>query len=470
MSSMGGRAGAIRTAHRGGHSFLLALGLLTMALTAAHAADRYADYGIVPDPAGGDILAVSSAYGPPVGSFWVGAHVSMRSDSLESYRATTLTLLYGLHPRATFGITASHFMQDFGLSEDGIPIKKQGPGDSRVFLKWCLPRSEESRLALGLRPSLRIPTGYDLEAPLLKPFTTRSLDVELLGIIAYETPNVGVYLNPGISLPGQKWHNELLGGAGLDVRGGIPFGFTLRGEYATRYDLPSEIFRHEIFAAVGHGLPFGLAAEVGMRKRLLQGEDPGAEMTFRFSRGTSFSLPAAILRPPVTRTPTIISVAAVSTLTPDPHGLAPRLREAVIRELSRQPGFTATTEDQADYFAKLKIISISEGNGRSVSIPKVFATPRIELEILASMTLLDSEGTPIVEGIPLNLTVRRGTGIELFPARRNEDTWVPTAQMRVALRDRGVSGLADRAVEQVTRGIGQLEEERLRLASLEEGF
>lgn len=444
------------------------IGLLLVPLSAVHGADRYADYGLVPNPAGGDILAVSAAYGPPTGSFWIGAHVSMRSDTLETYRATTLTLLYGLHPRATFGITASHFMQDFGFSEDDIPIKKEGPGDSRVFLKWLLPQTEGSRFAFGLRPSLRIPTGYDREAPLLRPFTTRSLDAELLGIVAYETPNLGIYFNPGISLPGEKWHNEVLGGIGLDVRGGIPLGFTLRGEYATRYDVPDEVFRHEIFAAVGHGFPFGLAVEVGMRKRLLQGEDPGAEMTLRFSRGSNIALPAAILRPPITRTPTTISVAAVSTLTPDPHGLAPRLREAVIRELSRQPGFTATIEEEADFTTKLKIVSISEGNGRSISIPKVLATPRLELEILAHMTLLDAEGTSIVENVPINLRVRRGTGIELFPARRNEDTWVPTAQTRVALRDRGITGLADRAVEQVTRGIAQLEQERL--AALEEVF
>jgi len=43
------------------------------------------------------------------------------------------------------------------------------------------PVSTIPSLALGLRPGLRVPTGYDKEGDGLMPFTTGTIDFDLLG-------------------------------------------------------------------------------------------------------------------------------------------------------------------------------------------------------------------------------------------------------------------------------------------------
>jgi len=412
--------------------------------------DPQAYYGRVPAPHGGDILSVSSAYGPPANAFWVNAFVSTRSDSSEAYRALNVNLLYGLSERTSFGVSASHFQQDLGWGPTGVPINKRGPGDTRVFFKWAAPSRLGSPLAWGVRPSLRIPTGYDLEGDGLIPFSTRTVDFECLFLLAYETAEVGVYLNPGFSLPGGKWHNEALGGVGIDVRGGLPFQFTLSGEYFMRYDIPEERFQHEIFAGVGHGLPFGLAVEMGFRKRLLQGEDPGPESTLRLCRGRSTGLPPAMIPRPRTR-PTRVLVAPITSQVTDPHSMSSTLRHAIVRELSRQPGISATTEGRGEYTARLEIISMEEATGRRLSIPRVLATPTATLEITARVSLTHQDGSRVLEEHPLNLQIGRGTGMKLFPSAADEDTWVPKAQTRTALRADGLERLAQKAADQVAR-------------------
>ncbi len=422
----------------------------------AWAQEHYAD---VPGPDGGDILSVSSAAGPPLHSFWVNAHIMQRSDSLESYQSMTFTLLYGMHQRACFGITASHYAHDLGVGPTGLPINKQGPGDTRIFFKWRARQNNDSPIFLGLRPSLRIPTGYDREGQGLFTFTTGTIDFELLGLLAYETPRVGIYLNPGISLPGGKWHNELLGGVGFDVRGGLPLGLSLRGEYKTRFDIPEESFRHVIYGALGHGLLFGLHGEVGMRKQLLHGEEPGPEMTFRIGVGRSQGMPAVLVPPPRSR-PVRIVVSPVTSVAPDPSGMTRILRETLVRELSRQPGISACTQGQGDYTASLQLVSVGEATGRGPSIPKLLATPRVTIEITALITLIDSEGKCIIESAPLNLNLKRGTGMIFLPSRGDEDTWVPTAQTRAALRHEGLRRLAESAAKEVASCAIALKEDR----------
>jgi hypothetical protein len=437
---------------------LAALLGLTAGFSLPAAAASPVEYADIPGPAAGDILSVSSVTGPPPGSFWASGLMSQRSDSLESFRAMSFSLLYGLHPRACFGVTASHYLQDRGTGPNGVPINKQGPGDTRVYLKWRAPMTDTGPLYVGLRPGLRVPTGYDRDGPGLLPFTTGTLDFELLALLSFETPRVGVHLNPGISLPGGKWHNELLAGVGFDVRGGLPLGLKLKGEYFTRFDIPAERFRHEIYGSVGHPIPLGLTLEVGFRKRLAENEDTGAMMSLRLGLGPGGGMPAVLITPPRAK-PTRILIPPVATTAEDPTGMGPLLRATLVREISQHKGLSASTAGGADYTATLEIVSVQEASGRSLSIPKILVTPRATIEITAAMTLTDGQGSAIIDRVPLNMNLSRGMGMKLLPTRGDEDTWIPTAQTRAALRNKGLRNLARKAAKVVAQVIATEQKE-----------
>jgi hypothetical protein len=385
-----------------------------------------------------------------VNSFWADCRYAQWSDSggAESFQSMTFTFLYGLHARACFGVSLAHYTHDRGFGPNGRPINKQGPGDTRIFLKWRAQPKKHAPLGVGLRPSLRLPTGYDREGDELLAFTTRSVDFELLGLIAYETPRMGVYLNPGISLPGGKWHNELLAGVGFDLREGLPLGFSLRGEYFMRFDIPDEQFQHEIFAAIEHTIPYGLSVEAGFSKRLLHGEEIGPEISLRLGKARGGVVPLIMKPPPMAR-PTRILVPRVQSLPPDPRGMAAALRQAMVRELSWWHGISARTQGDADYTASLEIVSVNEATGRGFSIPKLLSTPRATLKIAARVTLIGPQGERVIDGKPLNLDLKRGMGVKLLPPGGNEDTWVPTAQVRQVLLDKGLRCLAEKAAAMV---------------------
>jgi hypothetical protein len=412
------------------------------------------DYTTVPAPPGGDIRVVSSVYGPALHQFWFGVRRASRSDSLESFSSTEFHLQYGLSRRASLGVTGLFLKDDMGEGPTGLPVNKQGAGDTRVFLKWVAPVGRNPNLALGLRPGLRVPTGYDREGDGLVAFTTGTIDFDLLGLLAYETPMLGVYLNPGISLPGGKWHNEILGGLGIDLRGGLPLGLLAKAEYFSRYDMVDDRFRHEAFGALERELFMGLALEVGYRKQLVHGEDPGAEFTLGITRGRLTGLAPATLHAPVVPVSAHIEVSEVGFARPDPDGMSTALRERLVRELSGREGLSASLEDRkADYTAHLEILSVAEGNGRSISIPRVLATPQIVYEVAAQVTVYDMAGKTVMDRQPLGLRLTRGTGLRLFPPTGDEDRWVPTAQTRIALRSAAVDELARRAADELSTAV-----------------
>ncbi len=434
---------------------LLAVGFLPVLGPPAGAVPRSADdYTRVPAPPAGDIRLVSSVYGPALHQFWFGLRRVARSDTLESFSSTEFHLQYGLSRRTSLGITALHLTHDMGTGPTGLPVNKQGAGDTRVFLKWVAPAGRGGNLALGLRPSLRVPTGYDREGDGLLPFTSGTIDFELTGLMAYETPRLGIYLNPGVSLPGGRWHNEVLGGLGLDLRGGLPLGLLAKAEYLTRYDVVEDRFRHEAFGAVGRELFLGLAFEVGYRKQLVHGEDPGAEFTLGIGRGRLSGIPPATLRPPEVPISARIEVSPVAVARPDPEGISTALRETLVRELSRCEGVSASLEDRkADYTAYLEVLSAAEGSDRGLSIPKVLASPQIVYEVAAQVTVVDMAGKKVMDRQPIGLRVTRGTGMRLFPPTGDEDRWVPPAQARSALRAEAVAKLARQTAEELSQAV-----------------
>jgi len=419
-------------------------------LTQPAQANKQGEYGVVPAPASGDILSVYSVHGPPPQSIWMNARMATRSDSVQSFQSMNFTLLYGLHQRVSLGFTATYFQQDLGIDNQGTPINKQGPGDARLFFKWAAANTNESPFMMGICPSLRIPTGYDLEGDGLSSFTTRTIDFECVALAAYETPNIGVYFNPGISLPGGRWNNELLGGFGFDLRRGLPLGLAARAEYTTRYDIVEESYNHAIFFSARRELMFGMNLELGIRRRLLKGTEPASDLCLSLFSGPGRNEMPSIQLPP-RKTRTSILIPAVSSISPDPNGAGRSLQESIIGELSRMRGISPLLDGQGDYVAKVNLISIKEGNSRGFSVPKILATPKVTLEINALVTIEDGAGHPLVSNLPLQVSVKRGTGLKLLPSKGDEDTWLNSSQNRSALRSKGISKLAGKIAKEVTR-------------------
>ena len=417
-------------------------------------AEEALTYGDIPDPLGGDLWRVSSAAGPPIRTFSIAARMTGREHAGESFSSLVATLQYTLHPLVTFGASAGHYALDRGVGATGKPLNKRGPGDTRVFFKLRAPSSASMPLSVGLRSSLRIPTGYDQEADGLLPFTSRSVDAEFLALIAYETPEVGVYFNPGISLPGEDWHNELLGGLGVDVRDGLPLGFRAKGEYFTRFDLPEEKLRHEIFGSLAHDIPFGLSLEFGIHRELLAGDEAASEWMLSLGMGRP-DWRASL--PPMGRHTDRgirVAVAPVTTRVADPHGAATRLQGTVVRAVGEWAGFEGTITADADYTAHLEILQLDEGNGRGLSIPKILATPHVSVRLLAEVSIEGPQGM-ILDRLPVTIEEKRGTGMRLLPSGKDEDTWVATTQSRSALREEGVRALAEKAAEEIVQAVAR---------------
>lgn len=431
-------------------AILIPLLMFFCAAECAQAASTYGVYTQVPAPEGGDILSVYSVHGPPPQSFWADVRIATRGDSLRAFRSANFTFVYGLHPRASVGVTATHFTQDLGFSSDGLPINKQGPGDTRIFLKWAAAKTNESPFMMGFCPSMRIPTGYDLEGNGLLTFTTRTIDFEFTGLFAFETPNMGVYLNPGISLPGGEWNNELLGGFGLDVRGGLPFRLAAKAEYKTRYDIVEDKFNHVIFASVRRPVIFGVSLEAGIKKTLLMGNEPSTEFSFGLSSGTGRYEMPSIQLPPYEQFNRIL-IAPITSHIPDPNGHGQALQDALISELTAIRGVSPILKGSADYIARIEILNIKEGTGRSLSIPKLLATPRAVVEINTYVSIADGQGHSLMQAMPLTVVSKRGTGLQILPSKSNEDTWVPTRQTRQALMATGLQRMARKIAEEVVR-------------------
>jgi len=416
-------------------------------------------YGEIPDPLGGDILRVASTAGPPVGAFAVQARMTGRDHRGESYSSLVATLQYTLHPSATFGVSAGHFALDRGMGAAGKPLNKRGPSDTRVFFKLRAPAGATQPFSLGIRPSLRLPTGFDQEAEGLLPFTSRTVDAELIGLIGYETPEVGIYFNPGISLPGGDWHNELLGGLGLDVRRGLPLALRLRGEYFTRYDLPDDKLRHELFGSVAHDIPFGLSLEFGIHRELLAGDKAASAWMLRLGMGRPDWQPSAPVLGRYSARGIRVAVAPVTCHLSDAHGLAPRLQGSLVRALSGWQGLEPTLAGEAEYTVYLRVLQLTEANGRGLSVPKILATPHVSITMLAEVSIRGPRGM-VLEGLPLQVESKRGTGMRLLPSGKDEDTWVSTAQARNALRDEGVRRLAQRAAEEIAHAVAHAQKRR----------
>ncbi len=392
----------------------------------------------------GDLLNLCDAQGPAAHELWVRYRFAREeSDQLGIIETSALVLQHGLGHGLSAGLSTGYLAQEREAAQDSPPLVKRGLADTRLLVKWRLAPDEGGALRTAWRCALRIPTGYDRDADGLTPFTTRTVDFEGLGILGIRTQQVDFCFNAGFSLPGADRANELLGGLGFLVTQGLPLGLGVSGEFFTRYDIPAEQFRHEIFGGLRLPVAYGLAAELGLRKALADRETSQPEVNLRISRGWSdvaepFS-PGEPIGPPMS-----IALREV-LLAEDPHGFARSAAQALQLLLAREPSLRLSDPGSAEYLVDLSIVSMEEGYARGFRIPKLLATPQATLNVLAQLRLSDSERGSTVAERPLVIRLRRGTGAVLVPSDSDEDTWIPPAQVRRALRESGARRLAEQA-------------------------
>jgi len=389
----------------------------------------------------GDLLNTSDAWGPGPQRFSLRCGLaSSDSRSRGTWRTTSLRGEYGLWDNLALGFSTAFYNQT--KSYDGAPsLAKQGIGDSRITLRWRLPRDPRQPLQFGLRPALRIPTGYDQDADSLAPFTSGTLDFELLATLTLHSRHADLYLTPGVALPGEEKHSELLGGCGVRVRPGLPLGLQLAAEFFTRYDLPLRTYRHEAYAGLAAPLAFDCALEVGLHQELLDGGDREPALGVRLGYGV---LPREADRRAAPRlAPTRLGCAPFTSRVPDPHGFAAEARRQLLGLMIAATAVDLQPEAcSAGPCVELEVISLTAGRARGLSIPKLLATPQATLEAHARVAVCDAGAGVCLGERHLHVLVRRGLGAHILPTEGDEDTRVPTAQIRSRLRRTAAERLA----------------------------
>jgi hypothetical protein len=261
----------------------------------------------------GEILNVSSADGPPAGSPFLQVR---RSTERSTQRGTMvigrLRMLYGLTPEVTLGVSALHLEQQLG------DFHKRGLGDTNLSLKLHFAPWPDQPFRIGVRQTLSLPTGYELEMDGLAPFTSRQNDYTAQLLLQYMTPEFAAYVNPGVVLPGGKADSYFTGGLGLACR--LPLGLDARGEYYTRWDMVTRKFESEAYLGMRRHLLLGIGVQAGMRRRLLQNEtvDPEFQLGLTLGRDRKQEGQLYAFRE---RADTGLLVHPVQTAIPDPYGL-----------------------------------------------------------------------------------------------------------------------------------------------------
>jgi hypothetical protein len=268
----------------------------------------------------GEILNVSSADGPPAGSPFIQMRRSTERSTLRGTMVLSrLRLLYGVTPEVTVGVSALHLDQQLG------DFHKRGLGDTNLSLKLHYAPWPDQPFRIGLRQTLSLPTGYELEMDGLAPFTSRQNDytAQLLG--QYVTPQFAAYINPGVVLPGGKADSYFTGGLGLAF--GLPLEVDIRGEYYTRWDMVTRKFESEAYLGMRRRLLLGIGVQAGMRRRLLQNEtvDPEFQLGLTLGRDRKQTGQHYAFRD---RADTGLLVHPVQTAIPDPYGLRREFAES----------------------------------------------------------------------------------------------------------------------------------------------
>jgi len=447
------------TPNAAGRIFIaLAAALFAAAAAAVTAEAETAEW---PPPADGDFHHVAYADGPRTGRLFVRYLYDWETVPEAAFTTSRIQGLYGLMPGIAIGVEMPYHGQKLG------DLNKSGPGDAALQARVHGLLSEDSPLRGGLRASLTLPTGYDEELPPLAPFTSRTHDLLLEGILQWTGSHLNLVAAPGAWLPGGDKSAAATGGLGVDWHRGLPLGLALRGEYFSRYDLVADGFFSEVFGSIRRDLFWGLGFEMGVHRDLLEGGDAPTAVSLRFSKGTP---PARIddgAWRPVHRAVTIV-VADPSAAqgVQDPTGFLGDLKSHLISRLSRVEGIYVRTAEEAGSLAfedgvivslDTEIVRMSEGNDRGFSIPHVFASPRATIETTFRMTLRAGVDGPAMHESLKHRRLRRGMGMELIPTGSDEDLSVPPPEVRRALRDEAARRIARDVETELQAILGTIE-------------
>ncbi len=407
----------------------------------------------------GEILNVHSAEGPPPGRPFIQARRSVEKSTLRGEMLFSRgRLVYGVTENVTFGVSAVHMEQRLG------DLHKSGMGDTNLSLKLHYAPFGDTPIRMGLRQSLSIPTGYEMEHPELAGFTSRENDYSAQLLFQYSVPRFSAYLNPGVLLPGGDANSYYT--AGVGVRFVLPLGLDAQGEYYTRWDMVEEKFESEVFGGMRVPIIWSLAVQGGVKKRLLQGEQVEPEFQMSLSigrerrpagdlfeiRGRGLGLTGLLVHP-------------IESMAPDPYGVSQEL--AGLFRTDRSGGedhlkvYVRTLEDPypADritdrhYELNVKILEIREGGIGGFEVPMILRAPRARTEVVAQAELIAPDGYSVVRRAVYRGTSSAGLGVSLIPESGSRSSMVTPDDVRNRLRNRAVVDLSQQILRDVVRSI-----------------
>ncbi|MBD3333968.1 MAG: hypothetical protein GF355_00455 [Candidatus Eisenbacteria bacterium] len=408
------------------------------------------DASVWPPPANGDLHHLCYADGLPAGQLFLRYHHDQEKTSGETLITSKIQGLYGVSRWLTAGIAVPYHEQTVG------DLHKTGPGDATVQLRAHGWLSQPHRLRAGVRLTASLPTGYDEENPQLDPFTSRTHDYLLEGLLQWKGDNLHLMLSPGAWLPGKDKSAAVTAALGFDWHRGFPLGIGLRGEYVSRYDLVADEYFSAVFGGVRRSLFWGFGLEFGAHRDVLAGGEAPTTWSVRLSKGRQTLAPAYAPRTGPERLFTVVvEPPGAEPGARDPNGFLGELQTQLYERLARaqgvmvQSGGEPRTAVGAEPVIRLHtdLLRLIEGNDRGLSIPHILATPRATVDVTLRITLRDGVYGATIHETVIHKSLHRGTGMEFLPVKADADTWVPPPAVRRALRQEAAKRLA-RCVEE----------------------
>lgn len=410
----------------------------------------------------GDILNVSRADGLTPG--YVSMHFRRSLEKSDDHGRILIHHFgfeYGLTPMLTMGATGRHLQQVRG------DLFKDGLGDSDLFLKIHHRPWSDLPISIGLRQTLTLPTGYEVERPGLASFTSRNYDYSAQALLSYRTDRLGLHLNPGVILPGGDAPSFLSAGFAMELDDLLPFGIDLAGEYFTRWNMVERAFQSDVYLGAHRSLFWGLAIEGGIKRRLLETDAIEPEVQVGLSFGRVHDANADLRNMPPPRYPSVdLGVLPVSSSIADPWGIielldnefrtAGDLQEGGVPILIRTvPNGWSTPARH--YALRIQLLSMNDGEIRGPRLPMVFQAPQARTEVHVEVELLGPDSLPLGRQTVFAGVAQQGLGAQLFPTNVTYEQRTVPDEIRAGLRREAVQKLAREILATVADVISERE-------------
>jgi hypothetical protein len=359
-------------------------------------------------------------------------------------------LQYSANDYLTAGISSVYLEQRYHN------FHKRGEGDTNLSVKFCLQPYPDVPFRIGLRQSLSLPTGYEMERDGLAPFTSRNYDHATQLLLSYATPQFSVMANPGVLLPGGDANSCLTAGLGLSIR--LPLAFDAMSEYYTRWDIVDHQWAAEVSGAVRHTVLWRVACQAGIKRRLLQHAkiEPEYSLALSFGRDRPTGEPKPP-PPPVRSTGLLIHPIEMSVS--DPYGVKGMLLEELRSQGRRRDepvtiflgGVAGAVSDEAlrarHYELNLRILDVDEAKVGGVQVTPLVRAGRGRSEITAQAELIAPDGYTVVRREIVAGKGARILGIDLAPESGSLESTVVPDEVRTRLRREAIQDLAKQLLD-----------------------